>query len=412
VSSNWTRKPDGIYWGVALYGRLEIVFTLYARLDGAASRGRDREIEQALVGSVSGDMADKVAHSLRAGNKLMPPTAMTQLAREVIEWCSDADLPQADGGAAEVPPALAAADLIHLVISINGEHDQHPAFPSGDPTAEELKKYNDEFAGDPQKLLQEASRMMLWEFARMQANAITIRDLLLSDTYEMWFKGWPKRAPHDLIGDTPVDAFLAATGVPLREVIKWGLRLWEDSKTGEVVFTKSSLLARSPDAGVVNRMLKTASLPLAKYRKRLAAERNKGNLAHRRYTFGERPLLQLGGDEFIVLRPAWIADRFCGPQLYWEEFSSFGEQEDPRAAQFSQGMNYVFERNVDYLFRRASRRAGGTISLITEEEMQHSWTTGGAIPSVCDWVLVSGRFCLLVDATNHWLDANLAQGLA
>jgi hypothetical protein len=46
------------------------------------------------------------------------------------------------------------------------------------------------------------------------------------------------------------------------------------------------------------------------------------------------------------------------------------------------------------------------------EQMQQAWSIGGVTPSVRDWVLVSGRFCLLVDATNHWLDANLAQGLA
>jgi hypothetical protein len=31
---------------------------------------------------------------------------------------------------------------------------------------------------------------------------------------------------------------------------------------------------------------------------------------------------------------------------------------------------------------------------------------------VCDWVLVAGKYCLLVDATNHWLDEKAAQGFA
>jgi hypothetical protein len=50
--------------------------------------------------------------------------------------------------------------------------------------------------------------------------------------------------------------------------------------------------------------------------------------------------------------------------------------------------------------------------LITEEQMQQAWSRGGQTPSVCDWVLVDGRFCLVVDATNHWLDAKAAQGFA
>ena len=31
---------------------------------------------------------------------------------------------------------------------------------------------------------------------------------------------------------------------------------------------------------------------------------------------------------------------------------------------------------------------------------------------MCDWVLVSGKYCLLVEATNHWLDEKAAQGFA
>lgn len=44
--------------------------------------------------------------------------------------------------------------------------------------------------------------------------------------------------------------------------------------------------------------------------------------------------------------------------------------------------------------------------------MQEAWTTGGEKPSVCDWVLVCGTTCVLVDATNHWLDEKAAQGFA
>jgi hypothetical protein len=70
----------------------------------------------------------------------------------------------------------------------------------------------------------------------------------------------------------------------------------------------------------------------------------------------------------------------------------------------------VFEDTVGYLFRRVTRRARPAITLITEEQMQQAWTTGGNTPSVCDWVLVAGKYYLLVDATNHWLDEKAAQG--
>jgi hypothetical protein len=102
-------------------------------------------------------------------------------------------------------------------------------------------------------------------------------------------------------------------------------------------------------------MPKAASLAVAKYRKRLEQERIKGFLAHRRYTFTERPLLHLGGEEYIVLRPAWVLDRFCASRLYWQTFFEFGTEKAPRGQQFSQAMTYVFEDSVGYRFRRVTR---------------------------------------------------------
>jgi hypothetical protein len=51
----------------------------------------------------------------------------------------------------------------------------------------------------------------------------------------------------------------------------------------------------------------------------------------------------------------------------WQTFFDFGEEKDPRGEQFSQGMNYVFEATVRYLFRRVTRRAGPAFTLITEK---------------------------------------------
>ena len=188
------------------------------------------------------------------------------------------------------------------------------------------------------------------------------------------------------------------------------MKLWEQSKSGEVTFTFSSIAAEI-DPQALDLMRNAASLTVTEYRKQLARERKKGDLAHRRYTFAERPLIRFDDDAYLAIRPAWVLDRFCGSQLYWQTFFNFGTEKNPRGAQFSQAMNYVFEASVGYLFRRVSKRAGSAITLITEKEMQQAWT-GKNTPSVCDWVLMSGKYCLLVDATNHWLDEKAAQGFA
>ncbi|MGB3675509.1 MAG: hypothetical protein WA988_13825, partial [Candidatus Nanopelagicales bacterium] len=45
-------------------------------------------------------------------------------------------------------------------------------------------------------------------------------------------------------------------------------------------------------------------------------------------------------------------------------------------------------------------------------EMQTAWTTSSqATASACDWVIRAGKTCIVIDATNHALDAFLSQGL-
>jgi hypothetical protein len=389
---------------------VEFVCETFARLDDAALFSRDSAFEKQFVRGLTGDLARRVQKPLANGSRLMPPAAMTQLIREVIEWCPDTTA----SGADDTHPTLGINDFVHLVLSINGDQerqDRPDFFQTWPPSDDETGQYYEAMSVDDEMVLREVQRQMLSGFARMQANAITVPDLVLGDTRDTWFKDWPKAAPHDLIGDTPEDAFLAATGVSLCEFIKLGQLLWERTKTGELIFTAASLEG-SADSHALDLMRNAASLTVDDYRKRLARERRNGFLAHRRYTFTERPLLRIGDDEFIALRPAWVLDRFCGSQLYWQNFFDFGLAEDPRGEQFSQAMNYVFEASVGYLFRRVARRGRPAITLITEEQMQQAWMTGGNKPSVCDWVLVSGRYCLLVDATNHWLDEKAAQGFA
>jgi hypothetical protein len=391
----------------ALRPSLEFVCSTYATLDAEALYSREAAFEKRFVADLAGDLAGKAKQPMGKGSRLMPPPALNQLIREVIEWCADPD----SGG--EGLGLLGKADFVHLVLSINGDQEAEARpnfFTSWPPSDEQLAAYNAAMATDDEMVLQELRRQLPYEFARMQTAATTVPHLVLGDSYDTWLKGWPESAPHDLTGDTPEQAFRNATKTPLREVIRMGLLLWDSTKAGDVAVSASSL--GSPiDPSALKLLKSSAVLPLKHYRKRLAKERAHGSLAHRRYTFTERPLIEIATGEYIVLRPAWVLDRFCGSQLYWQTFFEFGTEKTLPGEQFSQAMNYVFEDAVGYLFRRATRRAGA-ITLITEAQMQQAWSKGGDTPSVCDWVLVHGNRCLLVDATNHWLDEKSAQGFA
>lgn len=388
----------------ALRPTLEFVSSTYARLDAAALKGGEAEFERKFVQPLSGDLARKAKAAIRTGRRFIPPPAMTQLIREVVEWCAEDSA--ADG--------LGAVDFVHLVLSINGEQEaqNHPEFfTTWPPTAEDQAAFQEAMSTDDDLVLREMQRSLLSEIARIQTTATPVPPIILADTYDTWFKGWPDRTSHALIGNSPEEAFFNATNVPLREVIRMGLSLWDRTKAGDVVLDTTALEASSEPAARAF-LLSNATLTLGDYRRRLARERRQGFLAHRRYTFTERPVIEVASGEYIVLRPAWLLDRLCGSQLYWQTFFDFGTEATPAGEQFSLAMNDVFESMIAYLFRRIMRRARPAITLITEPEMQDAWRNGSITPSVCDWVLVSGNTCVLVDATNHWLDAQAAQGLA
>jgi hypothetical protein len=391
----------------ALRPTLRFVCSTYARLDAEALYARDAAFEKRFVANLGGDLAAKIKPPMNKGSRLMPPPTLNQLIREVIEWCTD---DTGDDGLG----ALGKADFVHLALSINGDQEAQARpdfFTSWPPSEDELAAYNAKMTVDDDMVLQELRRQMSYDFARMQTTATPVPHLVLADTNETWFKPWPAAAPHDLIGDTPEEAFQNATGAPLREVIRMGLQLWDHTKAGDVA-VNASTLETTVDPAALGLLRSSAVLSSKAYRKRLVKERASGFLAHRRYAFTECPLIEIADGEYVVLRPAWVLDRFCGSQLYWQAFFEFGTEKTDPGEQFSQAMNYVFEATVGYLFRRAMKRGRTQITLITEAEMQQAWAKRGHTPSVCDWVLVSGNTCLLVDATNHWLDEKAAQGLA
>jgi len=401
------RRKD-LLGNYALRPSLQFVCSTYAGLDAEALYSRDAAFEKRFVAKLGGDLAAKVKPPMNKGSRLMPPPSLNQLIREVIEWCAD------DAGD-EGLGALGTADFVRLVLSINDDQEAEARpdfFTSWPPTEEEKAAYNAAMTVDDEMVLQELRRRMSYDFARMQTTATPVPYLVLGDTNDTWFKPWPEAAPHDLIGDTPEEAFLNATKVPLREVIRMGLLLWDRTKAGDVALSASTLESTVDDPAALGLLRSSAALSVKAYRKRLAKERANGSLAHRRYTFTECPLIEITDGDYIVLRPAWVLDRFCGSQLYWQAFFQFGLDKTLPGQQFSQAMNYVFEATVGYLFRKATRRARPKITLITEAEMQQAWAKKGHTPSVCDWVLVWDNTCLLVDATNHWLDEKAAQGFA
>ena len=87
----------------------------YAAQDTAALYSREPAFEREFVSRFSGDLADKVGNALAKGDRFMVPSALNQMIREVIEWCAD--------GADESLGVVGRAEIVHLLLSINGDQE-------------------------------------------------------------------------------------------------------------------------------------------------------------------------------------------------------------------------------------------------------------------------------------------------
>ena len=76
-------------------------------------------------------------------------------------------------------------------------------------------------------------------------------------------------------------------------------------------------------------------------------------------------------------------------------------------------MNDAFEVFVGGILHRTAKKGKGIQKIVDESEMQVAWKEQkGKTPSVCDWMLLGEGHCVVIDATNHAVKADAAQGLA
>ena len=76
-------------------------------------------------------------------------------------------------------------------------------------------------------------------------------------------------------------------------------------------------------------------------------------------------------------------------------------------------MNDAFEVFVGDILHRIAKKGKGMQQIADEADMQAAWKEQkGKTPSVCDWMLLGEGHCVVIDATNHAVKADAAQGLA
>jgi hypothetical protein len=236
--------------------------------------------------------------------------------------------------------------------------------------------------------------------------------IAVSNTFDMWFSAWPPRSKTTGLGATPAEAFMIATGIDLLDVMRLGARIIKRSTDlHQVRFTRNELLADGAAEGAIDLLFADMALPLDDYRAKLRENRDAGAIGHQRYTLTQYPFLAVDDQTFVMLRHQWALDRLCGEQLFFEAATNFST--GPLVNRFKLAMSDAFEQFIGGILHRIFEKSPHLRTIVDEPEMWDAWTEKkGKKPKVCDWMLFGEGHCIVIDATNHVVKSEAAQGLA
>jgi hypothetical protein len=390
-----------------LYDTLLVLSELNRAFDVAHTRAGDpARVEQTFLADARQAWVDCVRRRIDQGHRLVSPRATAQLLREVIEYgSSGSDAATIDKNA-----------LVHMLLSVTSEQNMRPEFIGDVPTRRARREQAQKVEKlDLDETIAAAGTIIPDLVATHLFNASPKLEVLLSNTHDMWFRPWPPRTNATGLGATPRECFEIATGVDLLNVIHLGVIIAKQAATQQQVhFRRNQLIELGTPSAAIDLLFDHMALSLNAFQSKFADDRKAGPVGHQRYKLTQYPFLALNNDEFMMLRYGWAIDKLCGNHLFFIAWSRLIEtQSKSLAERFRSAMNDVFEDVVGEILKRIASHSKLIRTIASEREMQTAWTLKrGEPPSVCDWALFAGAYCIVVDATNHPVKATLAQGLS
>jgi hypothetical protein len=110
-------------------------------------------------------------------------------------------------------------------------------------------------------------------------------EIVLSNTYDLWFTAWASRSKSTGLGATPAEAFKIAIGVDLLDVCASVARIVKRSTDAhQVRFARDELLADGVAEAAIDYLFANMALPLDDYQVKLQEDRDAGAIGHQRYT--------------------------------------------------------------------------------------------------------------------------------
>lgn len=393
--------------GADLYNAVETVARLQGRWDVAfTTTQRPDIIEAEFLAGGNGDACKRARKRVTQHHDLLvSPRATAQLQREIIENASTD----------ESAPPIDRNTLVHILLSITSEQNGSDEFAGDVPTPDEIAKLEREVPKmGMEEMLEYAKKLIPDEVASNLFNMPTKYEMLLSNTYDLWFAPWAEKSKTTGLGDTPAEAFQIGTGVELLDLLRLGHRIVKRSiDEHQVRFTRDELIADGVSEAAIDYLVKHMSLPLDKYQDALKADREAGDIAHQRFTFTRYPFIAVDDNTLVMIRHQWAMERLCGATLYHEAWFSLKGQSNALGDRFKNAMNDAFEVFVGGILHRTAAKGKGIQKIVDEPEMQVAWKEQkNKTPSVCDWMMLGEGHCVVIDATNHAVKAEAAEGLA
>jgi hypothetical protein len=185
--------------GVNLFDALETVARLQGRWDLAyTTTQRPDRVEADFLAGGNGEASRRARKPVvKHRDFLVSPRATAQLQREIIESAS----------AAEAAPSIDLNTLVHMLLSITSEQNTRPEFAGDVPTKAELAKLERDVPRmGLEETLEYANTIIPDEVASSLFNVPLKYEMVLSNTFDLWFTPCPSRSKTTGLGATPADA--------------------------------------------------------------------------------------------------------------------------------------------------------------------------------------------------------------
>ena len=174
-------------------------------------------------------------------------------------------------------PLVDLDTLVHMLLSITSEQNMESEFAGDVPTAAEVATLQRKL---PKMGLEEtheyAKPHIQNEIASSLFNHPLKLEIVLSNTYDLWFAAWAPRSKITGLGATPAEAFKIATGVDLLDVMRLGYRIIQRSTdVHQVRFTRDELLADGATEGAIDVLFANMAKPLNDYKVELQGDRDR-----------------------------------------------------------------------------------------------------------------------------------------